>query len=225
MNRDAFTVRYEDLPQDLPVFPLRGALLLPGGFLPLNIFEPRYIAMIDAALRADRIIGMIQPRRADMKAETGPDDTPVYETGCAGRITAFEETPDGRYGITLQGLCRFRVVRELPMESGFRRMVSDWRNFRGDLEPQDCFGLDRARLTELLHRYFPQQGLTCEWEHMEGIPDEKLMTCLAMTCPLAPEEKQALLEAASCAARAEMFLAMLEIAIKSEETAGCNHCH
>lgn len=116
---------FEDLPKVIPVFPLNGVLLLPQGYLPLNIFEPRYKAMVDAALQSARMIGMVQPRDNHDK-ETGSDDLPVFTTGCAGRITAFEETTDGRYLITLTGICRYDIKEEIALKNGYRRVIPDW---------------------------------------------------------------------------------------------------
>lgn len=212
----------DDLPDILPIFPLNGVLLLPRGQLPLNIFEPRYLAMIDEALQTDRLIGMIQPKNLDK--ETGPDDVPVYETGCAGRIVSFEETNDNRYMVTLKGLSRFRVRQEVELKNGFRRVEADWSSFEEDLEPQECLGLDRGKLMDLLEPYFEKQGMTCSADMIDGASDEKLITCLSMVCPLDAGEKQALLEAGCCKERASMFLTLLEIAVK-EHSDCCGSCH
>lgn len=201
----------DDLPDILPIFPLNGVLLLPGGQLPLNIFEPRYLAMMDAALKADRLIGMVQPR--EIPRNLADDDTvPVYDTGCAGRITAFEETDDGRYLITLTGVARFRVAGEQPLLNGYRRVRPDW-SYPKDKETADCLGIDRRRLTALLESYFSQQGLSCSWDAIDGAPDNRLITCLAMVCPFDAREKQALLEAACCKERARLFMTLLEMAV------------
>lgn len=197
-----------DLPEIVPIFPLSGVLLLPGGRLPLNIFEPRYMAMIDAALRADRLIGMIQPR-APEESSMG-----LYHTGCAGRITSFEETPDGRYLITLTGVARFKIADELDQQNGFRRVRADWSPYPKDTETSDCLGIDRSHLHTLLESYFTLEGLSCNWETVADTPDNNLITCLAMVCPLDAREKQALLEAACCKERAGLFMTMLEMAVK-----------
>jgi Lon protease-like protein len=197
--------RPDDLPGAIPVFPLDGVLLLPRGNLPLNIFEPRYLAMVEDALKADRIIGMVQP--------SGPDA--LYEVGCAGRITSFHETDDNRYLITLTGLSRFRIRHELPQQRGYRRVEADWAGFADDLKPVSAgIDLDRARLHKLLSSYFELQGLSCQWDAIDNAPDDKLVTCLSMICPLEASEKQALLEAPCCKTRAEMFMAMLELAVR-----------
>jgi Lon protease-like protein len=198
----------EDLPDILPVFPLSGVLLLPRGRLPLNIFERRYVAMFDDALASQRLIGMIQPNDGEPQ-DTGPALFPV---GCAGRITSFSETEDGRYLVTLDGVARFRVVRELPLHRGYRRVAADWSSYHGDLIEEPC-AIDRPRLTDLLQAYFRQQGLSANWEAIGATPDEKLLTSLAMICPFEPREKQALLEAGCLSDRARLMMTMIEIAV------------
>ncbi|HVG82668.1 MAG TPA: LON peptidase substrate-binding domain-containing protein, partial [Methylomirabilota bacterium] len=141
MKRGPFLPRFEDLPQTLPIFPLSGVLLLPRGKLPLNIFEPRYLAMTEEALKSDRLIGMVQP----MEEGAAGDQPPVFPIGCAGRITQFAETEDRRYLITLTGICRFRIERELPLFCGYRRVAPDLSEFQADFEPEST-RLDRARL-------------------------------------------------------------------------------
>ncbi len=200
-----------DLPAELPLFPLPGVLLLPRGQLPLNIFETRYTAMVDTALQSHRLIGMIQPR----------DDGSLYETGCAGRITAFHETSDGRYEIVLTGITRFRIKDELPQIGGYRRAQIDWSPFAGDLEPMSCLDMDRTRLKSLLKSYFDRQDLTCSWDAVDSAGDEKLMATLAMICPFSPKEKQALLEASCCKERAKIFMTLLEM----ESCGDCGGSH
>jgi Lon protease-like protein len=182
--------------------------LLPRGRLPLNIFERRYLAMFDDALASDRLIGMIQP--VDRQP---PEPSPaLFPIGCAGRIVAFSETGDGRYLVTLDGTARFRVVEEMPVHRGYRRVVADWTPYAADLNEEDC-ALNRPRLLDLLQAYFRQQGLSANWDAIENAPDEKLLTSLAMICPFEPNEKQALLEAGCLSDRAQLMMAMLEIAI------------
>jgi len=211
----------DELPDILPIFPLNGVLLLPRGQLPLNIFEPRYLAMVDKAFRTGRLIGMVQPK--GLSQETGPNNIPIYQTGCAGRIINFEETEDGRYLITLLGVSRFDIREELSLENGFRQIVPDWSPYNGDTETQECLGLDRGRLLSLLKPYFEQQGMSCSWESFDDAPDEKLITCLSMVCPFDSGEKQALLEAGCCKERAEMFLTMLEMAVKEHGSPSSKH--
>ncbi len=206
MSRTAFDPSFEDLPKVLPIFPLGGALLLPGGRLPLNIFEPRYLAMFDDAMASNRLIGMIQPVE-----EAGEQDVPkIYETGCAGRITSFNETDDGRYLVTLSGLIRFDLGRELPSDS-YRLIEPNYERFRGDLT-EDTGAIDRDRLVEVLGAYFEAHSIEGDWEAIEQTGDERLVTSLAMICPLGAPEKQALLEAMTLTERAETLTAIMEMA-------------
>jgi Lon protease-like protein len=199
-----FAQRFEDLPVEIPVFPLSGVLLLPRGRLPLNIFEPRYLAMVDDALKGDRLIGMIQPMA---------EPPAVFSVGCAGRIVSFTETDDGRYQLVLAGLCRFRIVRELAMQRGYRRVQPGWQSFAADLNHETCERFDRARFTRILQAYFRRQGLSADWAAIESTPDERLLTSLAMICPFEPQEKQALLEAPTLSERAQIMLTLLEMAV------------
>ena len=199
------------LPDRIPVFPLGGVLLLPRGELPLNIFEPRYLAMVEDALRAERLIGMVQPcGRSSCGGEP-----PLYAMGCAGRITRFSETADGRNLVTLTGVSRFRIAGELPQRKGYRLALADWDGFAGDRAPVAPLVLDRERLRHLLSAYFDLHSLSCNWTKIDEAPDERLLTCLSMICPLDAGEKQALLEAPDPVARAGMFMEMLELAVRS----------
>ncbi len=209
-EKNPFAPDFNDLPEILPVFPLRGALLLPSGRLPLNIFEPRYLAMVERAMATNRLIGMVQPR------DDG-DPPALYETGCAGKIIEFSETPDGRYLITLAGIARFRISKELGQDNGYRRVSAIWNGFEEDLTQSGCLGLDRKALNGLLGQYFEMQGMSCDWDAVETATDGRLITCLSMVCPFDPAEKQALLEADCCKTRAGMFMTMLEMALKSGE--------
>jgi hypothetical protein len=206
MSRTAFDPAYEDLPRVLPIFPLEGVLLLPGGRLPLNIFEPRYLAMFDDALTNNRLIGMIQP----CEGCSGATAPKVYETGCVGRITSFTETDDGRYLVTLCGLIRFDVVRELPSGS-YRQVEPDFTRFAGDLQ-EDRSAIDRDRLMQVLSAYFEANSIEGDWEAIEQTGDERLVTSLAMICPLGAPEKQALLESMTLTERAEALTAIMEMA-------------
>ncbi len=218
-----------DLPKTIPVFPLTGALLLPGGQLPLNIFEPRYVAMIEDALAArDRLIGMIQPREANAEGMTRgnvvPPPPPLYPTGCAGRIVSFSETEDGRFLITLRGLCRFTMTEELPTLRGYRRAVPDFAAWETDLrgeiaEPQ----IDRERLLTSLRVYFTVRNIQTDWDAVTQTPNERLVTMLSMMCPFAPQEKQALLEAPSLAERARTITALIEMASAGHDGAPAKH--
>lgn len=205
MTTHDFSVPYDQLPAEIPVFPLDGVLLLPRGQLPLNIFEKRYLAMVDDAIRADRLIGMIQPQ----------NEKTLFRTGCVGKIISFNETDDGRYLITLKGVCRFGVHQELAQANGgYRRVRAAWGDYKNDLNPAGCLNIDRERLKTALRTYFDIQGMNCDWNAVDGASDEKLITCLAMVCPFDSGEKQALLEAACCKTRAELFISLLEMAIR-----------
>lgn len=208
------------LPQEIPVFPLTGVLLLPRGQLPLNIFEPRYLAMTDDALRGNRLIGVAQPRdfSTGRVSDAAPDRAALFTTGCAGRITAFEETHDGRYLITLTGISRFHIAHELSPDNGYRRARVEWSTFADDLQAHDCLGIDRDHLKDLLRSYFNMEGLSCSWDSIDDASDDKLITALSMICPLDPGEKQALLEAACCRTRARMFMTMLEMAVHNDKS-------
>ena len=197
------------LPRTLPIFPLPGALLLPAGTLPLNIFEPRYLAMVDDALSGSRMIGMIQPE--DESGDVGVAQT--YRIGCTGRITQFTETEDGRYLISLTGIARFRVARELPkMDGGYRLIEPDYSGFAGDLKADDeVFEIDRQRLFTHLRDFFRARQIDANWEAMEKADDASLVTALAMVCHFATAEKQALLEAANGSRRAETLIALLQM--------------
>jgi Lon protease-like protein len=198
------------LPDTLAVFPLTGALLLPCGQLPLNIFEPRYLAMIDHALSTPhRMIGMMQPR----PAQDNDTSQALFDVGCAGKITDFHESTDGRYEITLTGISRYHVKREHDLTAqGFRSIAPSWDTFAGDFEDHGCLGLNRDALKSALGAYFNSIQMECDWDAVDGAPDGRLITCLSMICPFEPTEKQALLETQCCKDRAELFIQMLKMA-------------
>ena len=215
------------LPDILPIFPLTGVLLLPRGRLPLNIFEPRYLAMIRDALGGERLIGMIQPSepQRDNLGEGGLNP-PLYPIGCAGRLTQFSETDDGRYLVTLTGVSRFRIREELRLLSGYRRVVPDWQPFARDRQAPGEPGFDRARLIRGLKGFFAQRQISADFEAIEKAPGEYLVTSLAMACPFAPSEKQALLEAADPDERARLLTTLVEMAAiepASEDSGGTRH--
>lgn len=222
-----FAPAFEDLPEVLPIFPLPGALLLPGRELPLNIFETRYLAMISEALAGPRLVGMVQPLpQGDEQGGQDVGSQPVFSTGCAGRITAFSETDDGRYLITLTGLLRFKVVEELPLHRGYRRVRPDWSAYRKDLEDEEEAAAsdtwDRGRLLEALRSYFTVEGLQGDWESIRNASNAELVAALAMLCPFDVREKQALLEAPTLDQRAETIIALLEMAVL-EQGDGLRH--
>jgi len=200
--------RAADLPQVIPIFPLDGAVLLPGGELPLQIFEPRYLNMVDDAMAGDRIIGMVQTRPGGDRARPN-----LASVGCAGRITAYAETADGRYLITLTGICRFRTGDELAVRTPYRQIRAEFEPFAADLSSiEDATPkLDRNRFARALKRYLNRRDLDIDWETASGAPVESLVTSLAMGLPFEPAEKQALLEAAGLPERFDALTALLEI--------------
>jgi Lon protease-like protein len=206
----AFQPSPEQLPAEIGIFPLPGALLLPHGRLPLNIFEPRYLALISDAMGNGRMFGMIQP---DPSQPQGAGVPAVYRTGCVGRLASFAETDDGRFLITLAGVLRFRIAEELPMRAGYRRVRADYAGFLEDLaEPDEHpVSLDRRALTAALKPYFRAHQIDANWDAIEQTPDAMLVTTLCMVCPFDVREKQALLEAATPEARAEMLVALLQM--------------
>ncbi len=205
-------VKAADLPQVIPVFPLPGAILLPRGQLPLNVFEPRYLNMVDDAMAGDRIIGMVQPKGGPQRL---PGLSPI---GCAGRITSFAETSDGRYLITLTGCARFRLGGEIPTQTPYRQIRADFAPFEADLSapPVDDVGLDRDGLLDALRAYLETRGLDIDWDTAETAPPEALINSLSMALPFDPPEKQALLEAASLTDRSAVLTALLTIDAASD---------
>jgi len=201
-----------ELPAVLPVFPLGGVILPARGVLPLNIFEPRYLNMIDDALAADRIIGMVQTRPGG-DAER-PD---LMQVGGAGRITGFGETPDGRYLITLTGLCRFRLGAELGLATPYRQVRADFSPFEADLYEPPEPGVDREPLVEALKRYLHLRELELDWSAALSAPTEALVNSLSMALPFDPAEKQALLEAIDLGERMRVLTALLTFGGASEE--------
>jgi hypothetical protein len=201
-------VRAQDLPMVIPVFPLDGALLLPHTALPLNIFEPRYLAMVDEAMATERIIGMVQTRPGG-----DPERPSLQPVGCAGKITAFAETGDGRYLITLTGLSRFQTGEELPAFGPYRRVRADFSAYEDDLAAGEDAeeGFDRLRLLAALKAYLHRRSMDVDWATAKDAPAEALVNSLAMALPFEPAEKQALLEAPSLAERRETLAALLEI--------------
>jgi Lon protease-like protein len=201
----------KDLPGVIPIFPLPGALMLPRGRLPLHIFEPRYLAMIEDCMKTpERLIGMIQPYDAPGAAGK------LHSIGSAGRLSAFSETEDGRYMVTLCGISRFRVLRELDGFTPYRRCEVSWAGFerdRGAAEKDD--GLDREKFMSLLGRFFRSRGLSTDWESIRDAEDELLINSLSMLVPFEPEDKQALLEAPTLVTRRETLVTLLEYALRA----------
>lgn len=207
-----------DLPDTIPLFPLPGALLLPRARLPLNIFEPRYLAMIEDTLKTShRLIGMIQPR----EVPDGMGNPPLHQIGCAGRLTSFSETEDGRYLITLAGVSRFRLIAQNEGFTPYLRGDVDWDAFGNDLNKNDPdLGFDRPEFLKLLKRYFDQTGLTSDWDSMKDADEELLINSLAMLCPYTAEEKQALLESPSLQTRRETLTTLMEFTLAGRDIEG-----
>jgi Lon protease-like protein len=201
-----------DLPQTIPVFPLPGALLLPRARLPLHIFEPRYLQMLDDTMKTShRLIGMIQPR----EVPGGASKPKLHAIGCAGRLTAFSETEDGRYMITLSGISRYRVQKQLEGFTPYIRCDVSWEGFSrdmGGIERDEAF--ERAPFLDLLGRFFASQNLSTDWESIKEAEDELLVNSLAMLLPFDPEDKQALLEAPSLTTRRETLVTLIEFALR-----------
>lgn len=216
----ALTDRYRsvaDLPATIPVFPLAGALLLPRTQLPLNIFEPRYLRMVDDALRNGRVIGMVQPAgEAAIAAQGDPDAKPkLTDVGCAGRLTSWTETIDGRTLITLTGICRFRIAGALETTTPYRQCTVSWDEYADDMTPE--FGADkvsRERLLEILKAYLDTHGLQADWRAIKQSSNEALVNSLSVISPYGPREKQALLEAKTLEDRNQMLIALTEIALR-----------
>jgi Lon protease-like protein len=215
-------VAYEkpgDLTDVIPVFPLPGALLLPRGQMPLNIFEPRYLAMVDDALRSGhRLIGMIQPDTAHPGSETRPN---LYKVGCVGRITQIAETGDGRYLLQLTGVVRFRVEEELSVSTPYRQCRVIYSPFADDFTPRKGEDeVDRQSLLRALSDFLKANDLKADWEGIENAPNEALVNALAMMSPYGAAEKQALLEAPDLKTRAEILVAVTEIELAKQTTGG-----
>lgn len=200
----------DDLPAVIPLFPLTGTLLLPRRALPLNVFEPRYLAMVEDAIAGSRLVGMIQPERPG-----DPLPAPKLSgVGCAGRITDFSESGDGRYFITLTGVARFRLRREVTVETPYRQAELDFAAFEADFTPgAGAEAVDRAALLRTLAAYLEANKLEADWDNVKGAPNEALVNGLAMMAPFGAREKQALLEAADLRARADMLVAITEMAL------------
>lgn len=215
MHEDSAIDFFEDLPDEVPVFPLDSVLLLPWATLPLNIFEPRYLAMVDDALGAGRVLAIVQP----MGPET-PDGT-LYSVGCIGRIVSFLETSPERYEISLTGLSRFRLTEERACDRGYRRFAANYQDFAGDLTPPPRQLLDRPDdFFDILETYSESVGFPFDGDILRSIPHGNLVNALSMACPFDPREKQALLEAETPKARARLLHNLLQISRGSPLSSG-----
>ncbi|MBM3575617.1 MAG: peptidase S16 [Alphaproteobacteria bacterium] len=213
LNRPYGTI--EEIPQIIPIFPLAGAVLLPRSELPLNIFEPRYLALVESAIATDRMIGMIQPQQN----ETALSE--LFSVGCVGRITRFVETGDGRYLITLSGVSRFSILKEVTAGTPYRRFQVDYLRFSADLLPgAGENSVDRAGMISMLRTFAEASNLEIDWGSIDAAPTETLVNALAMMCPFGSNEKQALIEAIDLKTRAETLitLAKIDLAERGRET-------
>jgi Lon protease-like protein len=211
----AFHPRFEELPSEFAVFPLSGALLLPRGKLPLNIFESRYLAMVQDSLASGRMFGMIQP---DSNAPASDAGEGLYRVGCLGRLSSFSETDDGRLLITLTGLIRFTVDSEMGLRRGYRLVRGDLSRYVDDLTPdRPPVGIEREAILSALRAYFTRRSVEANWDAIRGLSDDGLVITLAMACPFEAVEKQALLEAPTDVDRASTLLALLQMGAASAD--------
>jgi uncharacterized protein len=207
---------WQELPETLPLFPIERALLLPRGELPVNVFEPRYMAMVDMAMASNRIIGMIQPRSSeqDVRPTESAAASDLRQVGCAGRITQMAETGDGRYLITLSGIARFRLVDEIEASTPWRQGRVNFSAFADDLVPRKGEdAVNRPSVIDVLKRFAEANNITMDWDSVHQAPNEALVNALAMMSPFGSDEKQALLEAADLQERAEVLVAITEMAL------------
>lgn len=212
MTHNPFVAPYDQLPKTLPIFPLAGTIVMPGNDLPLNIFEPRYLNMISDALGSHHMIGMIQPN-PDIT-----DENALYHTGCAGRITQYRETNDGRIELVLSGVCRYDLGEELPTTRGYRMTIPNWSRFTEDYVNQDNLLRDQKdRLTRTLKRYFEVNGLEVNWNILERLSTVKLVNSLTMSLPISKQDKQTLLERVDPADRLYTFVSLLGSPFKAPE--------
>ncbi len=214
LNQAKLPRSVEELPRVIPVFPLAGALLLPQGRLPLNIFEPRYLKMVDDALAGDSLIGMVQPTGS----QDGPGEPELYDTGCLGQISEHERTDDGRILITLTGVCRYTMIEELAHTTPYRKVVAAYDHFVADCDKEaDKTVINRSLFIDRVKAYLGARGLSSDWKTIEDVPDDALVNALAMLCPFEPREKQALLEAETLARRADVMTAIIDFSLAQPE--------
>jgi Lon protease-like protein len=210
MARSPFIPKFSALPAELPVFPLPGAVVMPGVQLPLNVFEPRYLNMVEDALAADHLIGMIQPVSRD------DDEKPrLHRIGCAGRITSYSETADGRIVLVLTGVCRFEIAEELDLRRGYRRVRADWERFTIDYHPEEQDLADRESFVKSLRAFSSLRGVEIPWEDIKTMADFDLVNLLCTHLPLAADDKQALVESIDLRDRAELMQGLMDMSSAS----------
>jgi Lon protease-like protein len=214
-----------DLPPSLPVFPLAGCILLPRSSLPLNVFEPRYLSMVDDVIAGNRIVGIVQPLGANEESPASKGH-PLRQTGCAGRLSAFSETEDGRLMITLTGICRFDIVGEAQTAKPYRICDADYTAYAKDLvRGHGQNAVDWPRFLQVLKAYLEARHLSADWDSIQRSPAELLINTLSMISPYGPEEKQALLEARDLKARSEVLMALAEMEIAAPENSSGSSLH
>ncbi len=217
MPSNPFTAAFDQLPDVLPVFPLAGAVVMPGADLPLNVFEPRYLNMVFDVLGTQRMFGMVQPETSPSAATHA-----ICKTGCAGRVTSFSETDDGRLLLVLTGVCRFDISEEMSAVNGYRRVVPDWSRFRGDYEnAQDI--PEREQLLQLLRRYCAENRLEVAWDELELMRGADLVNILTCRLPLEPADKQALIESVVLTERTQLLRGLLEMALTQQVDVTSRH--
>jgi len=208
MSRSPFFPKYADLPIEIPIFPLPGAVVMPGVQLPLNIFEPRYLNMVTDALAEAHVIGMLQPT-----SETLLDEVPeIHHIGCAGRITSYSETTDGRIVLVLTGMCRFQVRTEVEGRHGYRRVSADWERFAADYHEETVTLTDRNGFLGSLKAYCTLRGVEVPWDDVQKMADADLVNLLCAHLPLSPEDKQALIETIPTDERARLMRGLMDMA-------------
>ncbi len=218
MPSNPFTPSFEELPAAFPIFPLAGAVVMPGADLPLNIFEPRYLNMVFDVLGNNRMFGMVQPETAE-----GAASDAVYHTGCAGRITSFSETDDGRMLLVLTGVCRFDIRQEIDPLNGYRRVLADWSRFRIDYQESSKDLPEREQLLVLLRRYCEQNGLEVAWDELELMRGAELVNILICRLPLEVADKQALIESVTLPERTTLLRGLLEMALTQQADVTSRH--
>jgi Lon protease-like protein len=217
---DRYT-RPADLPTRIPVFPLRGALLLPRATLPLNVFEPRYLAMIDDVMSGARVVGIVQPSGCEGAESPDGKSAGLRRVGCAGRVTTYQELDDGRLTITVTGIARYEIVEEMPATTPYRMVHVSYDRFASDLtRGLDEDGVDRPKLLRALKGYLERNRLLADWSVIERASSEVLINALSIMSPYGPEEKQALLEAPDLRARAEVLVALAEMELAAHGGSG-----
>ena len=219
-GKDPFGVPFKDFPKEVPIFPLPGAMLLPHGRMPLNIFEPRYLKMIMDSLKESRLIGMVQP--LEPSSDPIPEKTELFHVGCAGRITAFAESNDGRFLITLKGVCRFKIKKELEGDGSYRRVVPDCSGFKDDLS-FDSPNINRDDLLPILKDYLELKGIQVDIADFVNIEDRFLIPTLSLINPFGFREKQAILEARDIGEMANVIISLMEMELMSLNTTLTKH--